>query len=293
MPSTALSPPATSSSTGAPLAYACTRPPGHHVTRTAYGGSCYLNNAAVSAQYLRDRGATRVAIVDVDVHHGNGAQSIFWERGDVITCSVHVDPAAGWFPHYIGLAGERGGGAGEGANLNLTLPPGTADDGWLEAIGAATEAVREHGADMLVVALGVDAATNDPNSPLEVTADGFATGRRAPGRARAADGGRAGGWLRSRDDRRARARHARGHGDRERRVRTESLWVGKEELGGVPTQERRGSPLPPHWRLEAVWATERPRTPSISADGRLVAFIQDRDTSDIRLLQLETARCRG
>ena len=69
---------------------------------------------------------------------------------------------------------------------------------------------------------------------------------------------------------------------------TESLWVGKEELGGVPTQERRGSPLPPHWRLEAVWATERPRTPSISADGRLVAFIQDRDTSDIRLLQLDT-----
>jgi acetoin utilization deacetylase AcuC-like enzyme len=158
---------------GAPHAYACTRPPGHHVTRTAYGGSCYLNNAAVSAQYLRDREAARVAIVDVDVHHGNGAQSIFWERSDVLTCSVHVDPAAGWFPHYIGLAGERGGGAGEGANLNLTLPPGTAADGWLEAIAASAEAVREHGADVLVVALGVDAASTDPNGPLEVTVDGF------------------------------------------------------------------------------------------------------------------------
>ena len=86
---------------------------------------------------MLDRGAPRVAIVDIDVHHGNGAQSIFWERGDVLTCSVHVDPAAGWFPHYLGLAGERGAGAGEGANLNVTVPPGTGDEGWLEAIGAA------------------------------------------------------------------------------------------------------------------------------------------------------------
>ena len=117
---------------GAPQAYACTRPPGHHVTRTAYGGSCYLNNAAVVAQYVLDRGAASVAIVDIDVHHGNGAQSIFWERGDVLTCSVHVDPAAGWFPHYLGLAGERGAAAGEGANLNVTVPPGTTDEGWLD-----------------------------------------------------------------------------------------------------------------------------------------------------------------
>ena len=158
---------------GAPAAYACTRPPGHHVTRTAYGGSCYLNNAAVSAQYLLDRGASRVAMVDIDVHHGNGAQSIFWDRSDVLTCSVHVDPAAGWFPHYLGLASERGAGAGEGANVNVTLPPGTGDEGWLDAIRTTIPVVHEHGADGLVVALGVDAATNDPNSPLEVTADGF------------------------------------------------------------------------------------------------------------------------
>ena len=87
---------------GAPVAYACTRPPGHHVTRTAYGGSCYLNNAAIGAEYLRGRGVERVAIVDIDAHHGNGAQSIFWDRPDVLTASVHVDPEAGWFPHFLG-----------------------------------------------------------------------------------------------------------------------------------------------------------------------------------------------
>lgn len=163
---------------GEPAAYACTRPPGHHVTRTAYGGCCYLNSAAVSAQYLRDGGTRRVALVDLDVHHGNGAQSIFWERGDVLTCSVHVDPEAGWFPHYLGVAGERGEGAGEGANVNLPVAPGSGDDRWLEAVAAAGAAVRSWGADAVVLALGVDAATADPNSPLEVTPDGF----RAAGR---------------------------------------------------------------------------------------------------------------
>jgi acetoin utilization deacetylase AcuC-like enzyme len=157
----------------APVAYACTRPPGHHVTRTAYGGSCYLNNAAVAAQHLLGRGASRVAIVDVDVHHGNGAQSIFWERADVLTVSVHVDPAAGWFPHFLGLAGERGAGAGDGANLNLPIAPGAGDEGWLDGVGAAVAAVRKARVEALVVALGVDAATSDPNSPLEVTAEGL------------------------------------------------------------------------------------------------------------------------
>jgi acetoin utilization deacetylase AcuC-like enzyme len=158
---------------GAPAAYACTRPPGHHATRTAYGGSCYLNNAAAAAAYLRARGAGRVAVVDVDAHHGNGAQAIFWRRGDVLTASVHVDPAAGWFPHFLGFAGERGEGEGTGANLNLPLPSGTGDDGWLEGVAGAADAVRGHGAEALVVALGVDAAASDPESPLEVTAAGY------------------------------------------------------------------------------------------------------------------------
>jgi len=153
---------------GAHAAYACTRPPGHHVTRSAYGGSCYLNNAAVSAQYLRDRGKSRVAVVDLDAHHGNGAQAIFWEREDVLTASVHVDPGAGWFPHFLGFEDETGP-----ANVNIPLPPGSGDAIWLAAVGRLAATVEEQGCEALVVALGVDAAAGDPNSPLAVTGDGY------------------------------------------------------------------------------------------------------------------------
>ncbi len=154
-------------------AYACCRPPGHHATRSLYGGSCYLNNAAIAAQHLRDRGVERVALIDIDAHHGNGAQSIFWERDDVFTASVHVDPATGWFPHFLGLARERGTGDGEGANLNLPLPPGTGDELWLEAVYEAARAAHNRGAEALVIALGVDAAATDPESPLQVTGHGY------------------------------------------------------------------------------------------------------------------------
>jgi acetoin utilization deacetylase AcuC-like enzyme len=153
---------------GVPAAYACCRPPGHHVTRAAYGGSCYLNNAAIAAARLRANGVERVAIVDVDAHHGNGAQAIFAGDDTVLTASVHVDPAAGWFPHFLGFAAES-----NASNLNLPLPPGTGDEGWLPGVERLAAAVREHGAGMLVVALGVDAAAADPESPLDVTADGF------------------------------------------------------------------------------------------------------------------------
>jgi acetoin utilization deacetylase AcuC-like enzyme len=169
---------------GAPAVYACTRPPGHHVTRSAYGGSCYLNSAAVAAQHLRDAGATAVALLDVDAHHGNGAQAIFWRRADVLTGSVHVDPAAGWFPHVLGFAAERGAGDGEGANLNVPLAPGTGDEGWLAGVERLAAFARERGAGALVVALGVDAAAGDPESPLRVTADGFRRAGRALGRLR-------------------------------------------------------------------------------------------------------------
>jgi acetoin utilization deacetylase AcuC-like enzyme len=154
-------------------AYACSRPPGHHATRDAYGGSCYLNNAAAAAGLLRDSLGDPVAILDVDAHHGNGAQSIFWDDAPVATGSVHVDPGAGWFPHFLGFASERGGGGGEGANLNLPLPPGSGDGPWLEAVAELCGFAREAGARGLVVALGVDAAGGDPESPLEVTADGY------------------------------------------------------------------------------------------------------------------------
>jgi acetoin utilization deacetylase AcuC-like enzyme len=151
---------------GAPLAYACCRPPGHHVTRSAYGGSCYLNNTAIAAGALHERVGAPVAVVDVDAHHGNGTQELFLDRTDILTASVHVDPGAGWFPHFLGFEAEN-----DEANLNLPLPPGTGDDGWLAAVErAAAFAAGAHG---LVIALGVDAAAGDPESPLEVTAAGY------------------------------------------------------------------------------------------------------------------------
>lgn len=155
------------------VAYACCRPPGHHATRSLYGGSCYLNNAAIAAQRFRGHGVERVAVIDIDAHHGNGAQSIFWERADVFTASVHVDPAAGWFPHFLGLVQECGAGDGKGANLNLPLPPGSGDELWLEGVRELARAARNRGAEALVVAIGVDAAAADPESPLQVTARGY------------------------------------------------------------------------------------------------------------------------
>jgi acetoin utilization deacetylase AcuC-like enzyme len=158
---------------GASSAYALCRPPGHHVTRSAYGGSCYLNNAAVAAQALRAAGHERVAVVDVDAHHGNGTASIFYDRSDVFYGSVHVDPGAGWFPHVVGFADETGAGAGAGATLNVPLAPESGDGPWLEGVRTLASAVRRHGATALVVSLGVDAAAADPESPLRVSVEGY------------------------------------------------------------------------------------------------------------------------
>jgi acetoin utilization deacetylase AcuC-like enzyme len=158
---------------GSASAYALCRPPGHHSGPDAYGGSCYLNNAAIAAQALRDAGVTRVAILDLDAHHGNGTQAIFYRRADVYFGSVHVDPGAGWFPHYVGFSDEGGAGSGVGANRNLPLAPGTGDAGWLGAVDALCGDVRRHGAEAVVVSLGVDAAASDPESPLEVTPGGY------------------------------------------------------------------------------------------------------------------------
>ena len=156
-------------SSGERLAYALCRPPGHHATPAAYGGSCYLNNAAVAAQALHAAGAARVAVLDIDAHHGNGTQMIFYDRADVWYGSLHVDPGAGWFPHYAGYPGERGTGPGEGFNRNLPLAPGTGDDGWLAALGALCAEVSAFAPEAVVVSLGLDAADADPESPLRVT----------------------------------------------------------------------------------------------------------------------------
>jgi len=164
---------------GAPTAYALCRPPGHHATRDGYGGSCYLNNTAIAAQALRDAGHPTIAVVDLDAHHGNGTQAIFWERADVRYGSLHVDPGAGWFPHFFGHATETGAGEGRGATRNLPLAEGTADGPWLEAVRELAGFAA--GADALVVSLGVDAAADDPESPLRVTADGYAAAGRLLG----------------------------------------------------------------------------------------------------------------
>jgi len=158
-------------SDGARLAYALCRPPGHHATPSGYGGSCYLNNAAIAATALRANGAQKVGIVDVDAHQGNGTAAIFYDRADVRYGSVHVDPGAGWFPHVVGYADETGTGAGEGATRNLPVPEGTGDELWLAAVAELAEWVAD--CDALVVSLGVDAAKDDPESPLQVTADGY------------------------------------------------------------------------------------------------------------------------
>jgi acetoin utilization deacetylase AcuC-like enzyme len=160
---------------GAPLAYACTRPPGHHATESLYGGSCYLNNAAIGAAALLDRLGGPVAVVDIDAHHGNGTQELFRGRTDVLTASVHVDPGAGWFPHFLGFAAENDEG-----NLNLPLAPGSRDIPWLAAVERAAELADP--AKALVVALGVDAAEGDPESPLEVSPAGYREAGRILGR---------------------------------------------------------------------------------------------------------------
>ena len=166
---------------GEPVAYACCRPPGHHATKTAFGGSCYLNNAAAAATRLRAALDAPVAVIDIDAHHGNGTQAIFYDDPAVLTASVHVDPGAGWFPHSLGFASETGAGAGEGANRNLPLAPSSGDDAWLPAVTGLADWAREQAAEGLVVALGVDAAGGDPESPLQVTADGFRAAGRALG----------------------------------------------------------------------------------------------------------------
>ncbi len=111
--------------------------------------------------------------IDVDAHHGNGTQAIFYHRADVYYGSLHIDPGAGWFPHYAGYAAERGSGAGEGANRNLPLAPGTGDAGWLAALDVLCAEAGRRGIDATVVSLGLDAAAADPESPLQVTSAGY------------------------------------------------------------------------------------------------------------------------
>lgn len=158
---------------GSAFAYALCRPPGHHAFADQAGGFCYLNNTAIAAQHCRDSGARRVAILDVDVHHGNGTQGIFYDRNDVLTVSLHGDPEQ-FYPFYLGYSDERGTGAGAGFNCNFPLPYGTPDVPYLAALEKGLEAIRQFNPDILVLALGLDASEHDGHMPfLKVTTSGF------------------------------------------------------------------------------------------------------------------------
>jgi len=156
---------------GERAAYALCRPPGHHAFSDMAGGFCYLNNSAIAAQMLR-RVHDRVAILDVDLHHGNGTQGIFYQRGDVFTVSIHADPER-FYPFFWGYASETGAGAGAGCNLNLPLPRGTGDEAFLQALETALGRIREFAPGALVIALGLDAFQGDPFGGLCVSTEGF------------------------------------------------------------------------------------------------------------------------
>lgn len=157
---------------GQRAAYALSRPPGHHAFADLAGGFCFLNNSGIAAERLREAGL-RPAILDIDVHHGNGTQGMFYHRGDVLTVSIHADPER-FYPFFWGHAQERGVDDGMGANLNLPLTRGTADDAYLKALDTALDRITCFGADVVVVALGLDAYEGDPFQGLGITTPGFA-----------------------------------------------------------------------------------------------------------------------
>jgi acetoin utilization deacetylase AcuC-like enzyme len=156
---------------GEKSAYALCRPPGHHAATDLFGGFCYLNNAAVAANWLAQQGQ-RVAILDIDYHHGNGTQAIFYGRSDVLFCSIHADPLVE-YPYYWGYADEFGAGAGENYNFNFPLPLGTSEPAYLQAIDEALNKIRAYVPDILLVSLGVDTAEGDPVGGFRLGGDTF------------------------------------------------------------------------------------------------------------------------
>jgi acetoin utilization deacetylase AcuC-like enzyme/GNAT superfamily N-acetyltransferase len=155
---------------GEQLVYAVCRPPGHHAERRVYGGFCYFNNAAVAGQFLSAEG--RVAILDIDFHHGNGTQDIFYDRADVLTVSIHGDPGYA-YPYFAGFADERGVGAGEGFNHNFPLAEGVGDDAYLQVLQQAITLVRRFDPSYLVLSAGLDIAKGDPTGAWTISPDGL------------------------------------------------------------------------------------------------------------------------
>ncbi len=153
-------------------AFALCRPPGHHAGRDYMGGYCYLNNAAIAARAAQARGLGPVAILDIDYHHGNGTQDIFYADPDVYFASIHADPRTD-YPFYWGHADERGEGAGEGANLNLPLPRGTDGNSYRPALDTALAAIAGWGASFLIVSFGADTHSSDPISSFALEREDY------------------------------------------------------------------------------------------------------------------------
>ena len=150
---------------GEQAAYGLCRPPGHHATTGLYGGYCYFNNAAIVAHHVATTTGTKVAVLDVDYHHGNGTQEIFYARDDVLYVSLHADPVRA-YPWHTGYLDETGTGLGLGANRNIPIGMGASDEGYLQTLEAGCQAVRAFGPALLVVSLGVDTFVDDPMSDL-------------------------------------------------------------------------------------------------------------------------------
>ena len=157
---------------GERAAFALCRPPGHHAALDMYGGYCFLNNAAIAAQYLLDQGAKQIAILDVDFHHGNGTQDIFYHRDDVLFISLHGQPEEA-FPYFLGYGDETGRRKGKGFNLNFPMPPGTDFATWNEALGHAINHIESFGPDALIISLGVDTFKDDPISFFKLNSPDF------------------------------------------------------------------------------------------------------------------------
>lgn len=157
---------------GERFAFSACRPPGHHATTAQCGGYCYLNNTALATQSLIDVGMDRVAVLDVDYHHGNGTQSIFYERDDVLTLSLHADPALE-YPYFLGFKDEQGSGPGEGFNRNYPLPFGTDWKAYSEPLHDALKHIQDFFPSAVVVALGLDTFAGDPISYFEILAEDY------------------------------------------------------------------------------------------------------------------------
>ncbi|HEY9427226.1 MAG TPA: histone deacetylase family protein [Gemmatimonadaceae bacterium] len=155
---------------GEQLAYAVCRPPGHHAESAVYGGFCYFNNASIAANVLSAEG--KVAVLDIDFHHGNGTQEIFYDRSDVLTISIHGDPSYA-YPYFAGFADERGEGAGDGFNHNYPLGENITDDEYLNTLEQALERVETFAPRFLVLSVGLDIAKGDPTGAWAITTDGF------------------------------------------------------------------------------------------------------------------------